>query len=112
MANDPAKHLTKRWMHSHEEDTPNEMVFRTADYDFPRSRGRTGFELRPDQSMVDIQPGAGDAGQESSGKWELEGNTSLVFFKPGRKAPARTLKILSADGDRLVVAKESGGEMA
>ena len=112
MANDRAKHLTQRWIHSHEEDTPNEMVFRTAGYSFPRSRGRSGFELRPDQSMIEIQPGAGDAGHESTGKWELRGDKSLAFFKPGAKAPARTFKILSADADRLVVANESPGQSA
>ena len=112
MANDRAKHLTQRWIHSHEEDTPNEMVFRTAGYNFPRSRGRSGFELRPDQSMLEIQPGAADAGQESTGKWELQGNQNLAFFKPGSGKPARTLKILSADEDRLVVAKESPEQIA
>ncbi len=106
MANEPAKHLTKRWMHSHEEDTPGEMVFRTAAFNFPRSRGRSGFELRPDQSMVEIQPGPADAGHESPGKWELQGDASLAFFKPCAKEPERTLKILSADENRLVVAKE------
>ncbi len=106
MANEPAKHLTKRWMHSHEEDTPGEMVFRDAGFNFPRSRGRSGFELRPDQSMVEIQPGAGDAGQESTGKWELRGEKTLAFFKPDAKEPERTLKILSANEDRLVVEKQ------
>jgi len=33
-----------RWVHSHEEDTDDEMVFRAADsgYAFPPSRGRAG----------------------------------------------------------------------
>ena len=105
MANDPANHLTKRWIHSHEEDTANEMVFRTADFNFPRSRGRSGFELRPDQSMVEIQPGAADAGAETAGKWELQKDDQLAFFKPGAKEPERLLKIVSADADRLVVEK-------
>ena len=108
MAEDAAKYLTKRWMHSHEEDTPEEMVFRPATYDFPRSRGRSGFELRRDQSMVEIQPGAADAGQESQGNWELQKNARLAFFKPGAKKPARLLQIVSADADRLVVAKPPG----
>ena len=106
MANMSATNLTKRWMHSHEEDTPGQMVFRTAAFNFPRSRGRNGFELHPDQSMVEIQPGAGDAGQESTGKWELRGEKTLAFFKPEAREPERTLKILSADEDRLVVEKQ------
>jgi|SRR5438270_4756380 len=105
MKNDPEDVLTNRWIHSHEEDTPTEMVFRTASFDFPRSRGRSGFELRPDRSMMEIQPGAADEGQATKGKWELGPKTNLLFFKPGGKEPARTLKIVSADKDRLVVAK-------
>jgi len=57
--------------------------------------------------MVEIQPGAADEGEETKGKWELRQDNDLVFFKPGAKEPARTLKIISADKDRLVVAKES-----
>ncbi len=38
--------LCQRWIHSHEEDTDTEMVYRPADFAFPPSRGRTGFENR------------------------------------------------------------------
>jgi hypothetical protein len=107
MAQDPEKVLTKRWIHSHEEDTPSEMVFRSASFNFPRSRGRSGFELRPDQSMVEIQPGAADQSEETKGKWELQSGGNLLFFKPGEKEPARAMKIVSADTDRLVVAKNT-----
>jgi hypothetical protein len=105
MADDPAKHLTRRWIHSHEEDTANEMVFRPASYAFPPSRGRSGFELRPDQSMLEIQPGAADAGEETKGKWDVDKNQRLMFFKPGAKQPTREMKIVSAEANRLVVAK-------
>ena len=107
MAEDPGKVLTQRWIHSHEEDTPAEMVFRPASFDFPRSRGRSGFELRPDRSMVEIQPGAADQGAETTGKWALKNDGDLLFFKPDAKQSSRTLKIVSADKDRLVIAKEN-----
>jgi len=107
MAKDPEQVLTRRWIHSHEEDTPSEMVFRPASFDFPRARGRDGFELRPDQSMMEVQPGAADRGEETPGKWELQLGKKLLFFKPGSKEPARTLKIVSADKDRLVIARKT-----
>jgi hypothetical protein len=108
MADEPAtKILTNRWIHSHEEDTDSEMVFRSADFNFPRSRGRTGFELRPDKSLVEIQPGAGDRPEETDGRWELQLGKKLLFFKPGAKEPTRALKIVSADNDKLVVAKNT-----
>ena len=106
MPDDSQKNLTNLWMHSHEEDTSSEMVFRPGSYNFPRSRGRSGFELRPDQSLVEIQPGASDRPEESKGRWELQSGKNLLFFKPGAKQPDRSLKIVSADSDRLVMAKE------
>ena len=107
MAENPTDILGKRWIHSHEEDTPSEMIFRPASFDFPRSRGRSGFELRPDQSLVEIQPGAGDQPEQTSGRWELQLGKKLLFFKPDAKQPTRALKIVSADNDRLVVAKDT-----
>jgi hypothetical protein len=65
--------LAGRWVHSHEEDSADEMVFRSADYAFPPSRGREAIELRPDGSYAGTVPGpvdkpvAGDTGQ-----WTLE----------------------------------------
>ena len=37
--------LQQEWVHSREEDTPTEMVFRPASYDFPPARGRKSFAL-------------------------------------------------------------------
>jgi hypothetical protein len=65
--------LAGRWVHSHEEDTPDQMVFRSADYAFPPSRGREAIELRPDGSYAGTVPGPVDkpvAGD--TGEWTLE----------------------------------------
>ncbi len=45
--------LTRHWVHSHEEDTATQTVFRPATYDFPLSRGRRSFELRPDGTVLE-----------------------------------------------------------
>ena len=96
--------LQKRWMHSHEEDSATEMVFRPASFAFPPSRGRAGFDLKPDQSFVEIGIAPADGPQESRGSWKLENNQLQLFKKPSRTA-ARTLEIVSADKNRLVVKK-------
>ena len=44
---DPER-LIGSWVHSHEEDTATEQVFRRAHYAFPPSRGREALELRSD----------------------------------------------------------------
>ena len=96
-----------RWLHSHEEDNASEMVFRPASYNFPPSRGRTGFDLRPDQSLAEIGIAPSDGPQETAGRWELEPGNKLAFYdKQGSRKAARTLQIVSASKDRLIVAKQ------
>jgi len=54
---DTERIVRRCWVHSHEEDSDEEMVFRPAAYEFPPSRGRRSFELKPDGI-----PPYGDAG--------------------------------------------------
>ena len=94
--------LQQRWLHSHEEDSATEMVFRPASFGFPPSRGRAGFELRPNQSFVDIGIAPTDGPQESSGSWTLQ-DDRLRLSTP--LSSTRTLQIVSASKDKLVVRK-------
>ena len=97
--------LQKRWMHSREEDTAAEMVFRPASYNFPPARGRTGFELRPDQSMVELGIGPTDRVEENPGKWKLEHGNQLLFYSQSSSEPTQAMQIVSVDDDRLVTKK-------
>lgn len=96
--------LQRRWLHSHEEDGDDEMVFRPASFKFPPSRGRAGFDLKPNQSYVDIGIAPTDGPQESTGTWKLQ-DDQLQLFNRSSATPTRTLQIVSADKDRLVVRK-------
>jgi len=92
--------LQGRWVHSHEEDTEDEMVFRSADsgYEFPRSRGREALELHPDGSYGGTAPGPVDKPEASGGgSWTVEGD-KLVLGD-------RVLEITAAEGDVLRVRK-------
>jgi hypothetical protein len=91
------KVLRQHWVHSHEEDTDTEMVFRPASYKFPPARGRKGFELKPDGTVIDYGIGPADRRTRSKGKWKLEGE-ELRFGE-------RMMKIVSLDRERLVVRK-------
>ena len=89
---DPER-LQGRWVHSHEEDTEDEMVFRSdsSGYDFPRSRGREALELHPDGSYVGAVPGPTDKPETSGeGQWAIEDGNKLVL-------PNRTLEIAAAE---------------
>jgi hypothetical protein len=97
--------LQQRWLHSREEDSATQMVFRPDTYELPPARGRTGFELAPGGDMVTLGIGPTDRRAVGEGTWKLEGGDTLVLYEsPG--APTRRLKILSLDKDRMVVAKE------
>ena len=94
--------LHRKWIHSHEEDTGDEQVFRPASYGFPPSRGRSGLDLHPDGSYGETAPGPTDRPEESDGTWELKGD---VLELRGPDGSTRTLEVVSAEPDRLVVRK-------
>ena len=93
--------LEGRWVHSHEEDSEDEMVFRPASHPFPPSRGRDSFELKPDGSYVERAPGPVDAPVESSGRWSLDGDR-LVLAAEGEQ-PGHEWQVTASEPDRLAV---------
>ena len=97
-----AQDLIGHWVHSHEEDTASEMIFRPASFSFPRSRGRDSFELTPDV-LIEHGPGPGDAATAMRGKWSVSEKGELSFFREGGKKAARVLQILSVQPDRLAI---------
>jgi hypothetical protein len=97
--------LCKRWLHSSEEDTADQLVFRPTSFNFPPARGRTGFELRPDRSLIEIGIGPTDRVEEIPGKWQIQGGDQLLFYSRSSPNPTSTMQIISADADRLVIKK-------
>ena len=97
-----AKVLQQRWLRSREEESGNQLVFRPANYDFPPARGRTGFEFKPDGTLVDIGIGPTDRRAESTGAWSVD-NNQLTLRMSSHPQPDRTLRIVTAEPDRLVL---------
>jgi len=93
-----------RWVHVHEEDTEDEMVFRPADTELPPARGRMGFELREDGSFAEAGLGARDVPEEATGSWVLEGDL-ITLSEGATQGVPREMEVVSADGERLVVRK-------
>ena len=84
--------LQGRWVHSHEEDTEDEIVYRaeSSGYDFPRSRGREALELNPDGSYSGVAPGPTDKPEATAGgTWSVEGDKLVL--------PDRTLEVTGAE---------------
>ncbi len=101
--------LLQRWMHSHEEDTASEQIFRPGDYDFPPSRGRTGFELKADGTLWKISPGPTDRLQAQRGTWKLaQGNVLILSLDlpPGGK---QSMTIVAVNKDKLILKKPTSG---
>ena len=84
--------LQGRWVHSHEEDTEDEIVYRaeSSGYDFPRSRGREALELNPDGSYSGVVPGPTDKPEATGGGgWMVDGDTLVL--------PDRTLEVTGVE---------------
>jgi hypothetical protein len=96
--------VNQRWLHSHEEDTADEMVFRPSTYPFPPSRGRTGFELRPDGSAAVLGIAPTDAPQEHQGVWSVDATNQLLVSVPGLQQ-TKAMSVVSSSPGRLVVKK-------
>lgn len=96
--------LQRRWVHSHEEDTATETVYRPADFPFPPSRGRTGFELRPGRQCAGFGIAPADGVEEFAATWDLDDDGRLTIYDD-RHRPVHIMQVVSVDGDRLVVRK-------
>jgi hypothetical protein len=98
---DAAKALIgTKWVHSHEEDHGDEVVFRAADYAFPPSRGRGSFELHSNGDMTASGPGPTDRRKSQVGRWSLAGDSLTLL--PGTDKP-QVLRIKAIGEGRLVV---------
>ena len=97
--------LCQRWIHSYEEDTDTELVYRPATFDFPPSRGRTGFELKSDKSCVEIGIAPTDGPQKSQGTWEIEEDDHLKICINLETEHVRIMHVAFLNSNRLVIKK-------
>src|ERR1700704_335993 len=95
--------LQQAWLHSHEDDTADTMVFRPSSFKFGPSRGRAGFELKPDGELVESLIAPADGSLQKTGKWKVSGDGKLSFYRDDSSAPSKVLEIESAGKDKLVV---------
>ena len=64
------RELFQHWIHSREEDRGELRVYRPADYDFPPARGRDGFELRRDGTLIRYGIAAADGTTKHTEQWK------------------------------------------
>ena len=93
--------IFRRWGHSFEEDEGDVRVYRPAEYDFPRARGRAGIEFRPDGTFIDWVIGPGDATEPVNARWQTEAPGRVVASFEGEARPARAFEIVEVGPDVL-----------
>lgn len=95
----------KVWLHSFEEDEEGLWVYRPNTYDFPPSRGRTGFSLEPGGVFKRFEIAPADGLEEEQGEWEqLEKDLVQIRMAQGSTPPVDyRIQIVSLDKDLLKV---------
>lgn len=107
--------LFKVWMNSYEEETGNGVhIYRNTSFDFPLSRGRTGFEILENGRFIEYAIGPDDRPLQHEGKWIYCAKTKIIDItfnkidlntKGHHKEtnPPYSLEIVSLDKDKLEV---------
>lgn len=92
--------LQRTWLHSHEEDHGDTLVFRPNTYAFRPSRGRTGFEIGSGGVLTQYDIAPTDGLERRMGKWRLEGTMFYATF-PEKNSTDYSLRVLSLTPERL-----------
>lgn len=99
--------IGKTWLHSYEEDEGDVTVYRPNTYDFPPSRGRTGFALEKEGVLKQYDIAPTDGLEEHLGKWTREGKDKIrVHFESnGQPSEAYTIEVVSLKDEVLKIKK-------
>lgn len=89
------------WIHSREEDTDEVHVYRREGFEFPRARGRRGFEILKGGRFVDHPIARGDGVDTHPGRWSLAARGRLSVSFPTGIGEVRTIEIVSVEDDVL-----------
>ncbi|MCH7560310.1 MAG: hypothetical protein IIC67_02895 [Thaumarchaeota archaeon] len=101
------KELTHQWIHSHEDDTEDIMVFRRSNYQFPPSRGRRKIEFKEDGQFIQNDIASSCGLKETVGRFkETSPNEIKVDFEQTDNKPY-LIKLISCDDKVLKIKKES-----
>ena len=100
-----SKCLQQHWVHSHEEDTQDTLVYRPSDFQFPPSRGRLGFEFLPVGAFVYFPIAPQDGSDRFTGRWTVVSPTKVDIVLDNDVMPPFSLNIVSCSADTLSVHK-------
>jgi hypothetical protein len=99
------KSLFQLWRHAHEEDGAGQLVFRPAGHPFPRSRGRVGYEFKPDGTCTYVGIAARDGSTRQACTWSWSDQPERELTIDLGSGERQRFRLLSLDSDRLVLAR-------
>lgn len=83
------------WVHSWEDDREDIQVYRPSSYQFPPSRGRDGFELKPNGEFILSGPGPTDRPQSMTGTWTMQAEHQIKIQVPVWGNEGRIMELVS-----------------
>lgn len=99
------EHLCKNWIHSFEEDTETEKVYRTENFNFPLSRQpREHILINPDGKITLADTFESDKPEGKSNRWDSQDERILKLYDEKNK-PIKTLEILALGKELLKLKK-------
>lgn len=99
----PPQEIYNHWKHAHEDDTAGAKVFRPSTYAFPPSRGREGFEIKPDGSFIRHAIGAADAPEKMTGHWKMKKQGVIEVTLDDKSVAPYQLVIISVEKEKLIL---------
>lgn len=107
-----AQLIDKTWLHSYEEDSGDTVVFRPNTFDFPPSRGRTGFTLESGGVIKRYEIAPTDGLEEHLGSWEqVDKQRVQIRMQPESRPPQNyEVEILLLEDDVLKIKRHTAIE--
>jgi hypothetical protein len=93
--------IFRHWIHSHEEDAGDLLVYRPEGFPFPISHGRDGFELTPSGRFIIEEVGPADGIITTTGRWTFLGQRRVAVTFPGTLKAVFTFEIVDLDDSVL-----------
>jgi hypothetical protein len=107
------RHLSlydKTWLHSNEEDATDIKVYRPNTYNFPPSRGRTGFALEKDGVFRLYTIAPTDGLEEHKGEWKMVKPNLFRISFPEKEPAGFDLELISISENVLKVRQNFSGK--
>ncbi|WP_345169041.1 hypothetical protein [Nibribacter koreensis] len=106
----PKEVYGQTWLYSYEEDSADVRTYRPNTFDFPASRGRTGFMIKEDGTFINYAIAPTDGLEEQPGTWAAQSKNILNVQLEVAPGKTHTIEIVSATPAVLKIKRRSSEE--